>query len=105
LAVRQSSGYSFSRLARLDLIEIAEYILDRWGLRQAERYLGSLEECFKLLVQTPQMGRPCDQIRPGYRRIEREKHVVIYRIDQESIFICRILHHRMLPEGQRFEDF
>ena len=98
------SDYSFSRLARLDLIEIAEYTLDRWGLNQAERYLDGLDDCFKRLVQTPQMGSACDQIRDGYRRIEQGKHVVIYRADVDGVFISRILHRRILPERHMFED-
>jgi len=97
-------GYSFSKQARLDLIEIADYTLDRWGLKQAERYLDGLDDCFKRLVQTPQLGRSLDQIRAGYRRIEHEKHVVIYRPDADGIFICRILHHSLLPVRQLFED-
>jgi toxin ParE1/3/4 len=97
-------GYRFSKQARLDLIEIADYTLDRWGLKQAERYLDGLDDCFKRLVQTPQMGRSFDQIRAGYRRIEHGKHVIIYRPDAEGILICRILHHSMLPERQLFED-
>ena len=97
-------GYSFSRQARLDLIEIAEYTLDRWGLSQAERYLDGLDECFKRLVQNPQMGRACDQIRPGYRRIEQGKHVVFFRPEANGIFICRMLHQRILPDRHLFED-
>ncbi len=97
-------GYRFSKQARLDLIEIADYTLDRWGLKQAERYLDGLDDCFKRLVQTPQMGRSFDQIRAGYRRIEHGKHVIIYRPDAEGILICRILHHSMLPERQLFKD-
>lgn len=97
-------GYRFSKQARLDLIEIADYTVDRWGSRQAERYLDGLEDCFERLVQTPQMGRACDQIRKGYRRIEQEKHVVIFRAEADGIFICRILHQRMLPEEHLFED-
>jgi toxin ParE1/3/4 len=98
------SGYRFSSLARLDLIEIAEYTVDRWGVSQAERYLDGLDDCFKRLVQTPQMVRACDQIRPLYRRIEQGKHVVLYRADADGVFICRILHQSMLPERQLFED-
>lgn len=98
-------GYWFSKLARLDLIEIAEYTFDAWGLGQAERYLDGLDDCFERPAQSPQMGRGCDQIRAGYRRIEHGKHVVIYRADADGIFICRILHQSMLPERQMFEDF
>lgn len=97
-------GYRFSRLARLDLIEIAEYTLDRWGLGQTERYVDGLEDCFKRLVQNPKMGRVFDSIRAGYMRMEHEKHVVIYRVDASEVFICRILHQVMLPGKHLFED-
>jgi toxin ParE1/3/4 len=98
------SGYRFSRLARLDLIEIADYTVDMWGVAQAEGYLDGLDGGFKRLVQNPQMGRACDSIRKGYRRIEQGKHVVIYRTDGEGIFICRILHQGMLSRRHLFED-
>jgi toxin ParE1/3/4 len=105
LPAHGSSRYSFSKLARLDLIEIADYTADKWGVSQAERYLDGLEDCFKRLVRNPQMGRACDWIRPGYRRIEQGKHVVIYRANADGVFICRILHRSMLPERQLLEDF
>jgi toxin ParE1/3/4 len=98
------AGYWFSKQARLDLIEIADYTVDMWGVSQAERYLGGLDDCFRRLVDAPQLGRACDQIRPGYRRVEQGKHVVIYRADSEGIFICRVLHQSMLPERQLFEE-
>ena len=75
-----------------------------WGVVQAERYLDGLDDCFERLVKTPQMGRVCDQIRVGYRRIEQGKHVVIYRANADGIFISRILHQGMLPERQLFEE-
>jgi toxin ParE1/3/4 len=98
------SGYQLSRPARLDLIEIADYTMDMWGVSQAERYLDGLDDCFKRLVKTPLMGHRCDQIRKGYRRTEPGKHVVIYRASAEGIFISRILHQGMLPEKHLFEE-
>jgi toxin ParE1/3/4 len=98
------SGYWLSKLARLDMIEIADYTVDRWGPSQAERYINGLEDCFQRLVGSPQMGHPCDRIRRGYRRVEHGKHVVIYRADADGVFISRILHQSMLPERQLFEQ-
>ena len=96
--------YRLSRLARLDLIEIADYTVDIWGLAQANRYIDSLEGCFQQLARAPGIGRTCDRIRLGYRRIEHKKHVIIYRVDGGSIFISRILHQRMLPSRHLIED-
>ena len=97
-------AFRLSRLARLDLIEIADYTVDTWGLEQANRYLDSLENCFQQIARAPGIGRPCNRIRTGYRRIEHEMHVVIYRSDTDGVFISRILHRRMLPSMHSIED-
>ncbi len=97
-------GLRLSKLARPDLIEIADYTVDNWGLQQAARYLDGLEGCFKQLALSPGLGRPCDGIRPGYRRLEHEMHVVFYRVDQDGLLISRVLHKRMLPSKHLIED-
>ncbi len=97
-------AYQLSKLARIDLIDIADYTLDTWGLEQTQRYLDSLEAFFNRLVKAPKMGRSCNRIRPGYRGIEHEKHVILYRADGNGIFISRILHQRMLPSLHSIED-
>jgi toxin ParE1/3/4 len=96
--------YRLSRRARLDLIEIADYTVDTWGVEQAYRYLDSLEACFEQLARTPAMGRPCAMVRPGYRRMEHQKHVIFYRAKKKGVFIGRILHERMLPGGRLIDD-
>ena len=49
-------------------------------------------------------GRSCNRIRPGYRRIEHGKHVILYRADRDGIFISRVLHQRMLPSEHWIDD-
>jgi toxin ParE1/3/4 len=97
-------AYQLSKLARIDLINIADYTVDTWGEEQAYRYLDSLEACFIRLVKAPRIGRSCNRIRPGYRRIEHERHVILYRVDRDGIFISRILHQGMLPSEHAIED-
>jgi toxin ParE1/3/4 len=96
--------YRLSRLARLDLIQIADYTVDTWGAEQAYRYLDSLEACFQQLAQTPAMGRPCATVRPGYRQMEHESNVIFYRAKKKGVFIGRILHQRMLPGRHLLDD-
>jgi toxin ParE1/3/4 len=85
-------------------MDIADYTVDTWGPEQAQRYLDSLEACFHRLAEAPRIGRPGDRIGPGYRRIEHEKHVILYRADHDSIFIGRVLHQRMLPSFHLIDD-
>ncbi len=86
------------------MIDIADYTLDTWGVEQTLRYLDGLEACFNRIAETPKIGRRCDRIRPGYRRVEHVRHVIIYRADSSGIFISRILHQAMLPGEHRIED-
>jgi toxin ParE1/3/4 len=94
----------FSRSAKADLLNIGAYTLETWGAAQAERYLDSLEQCTRLLAGNPALGRSCEWIRPGLHRFEKGRHVIFYRRDGDGILVSRILHQRMLPEDQPFED-
>jgi len=97
-------GFRISKLARLDLIDIADYTLERWGVDQAIRYLDSLDKCFSLIAANPEIGRQCDRLRKGYRRIEHEKHVIFYRPDDAGTAIVRILHQSILPENRAMDE-
>jgi toxin ParE1/3/4 len=91
-------AFRFSRRAEADLLSIGEYTLRMWGKAQAARYIGELEMCCQTMADNPGLGRPCDDVRPGLRRLEHRKHVIFYRQDREGILISRILHERMLPD-------
>jgi toxin ParE1/3/4 len=89
--------YSLSPLAELDLDDIAEYTTDIWGPKQAVKYINALFVCFDRITRDPGLGRRCDPVRPGLRRIEEGKHVVFYKVMKDEVFISRILHQSMLP--------
>lgn len=91
-------GYTLSRLAERDLNEIANYTRDRWGIRQAGRYMEELRTFCRQLAETPAIGRPCEAVRPGLRRMEGGRHVIFYRLHPDGIVISRILHQKMLPD-------
>lgn len=97
------SECQLSKLARLDLIEIPDYAVDTWGPDQAIRYIDGFAECFDRILANPAIGRSCDKLRKGLRRFEHEKHVVFYRVDEDGIFIIRILHQSMLPSRHLME--
>ena len=86
------------------MLRIGEYTLHKWGVAQAARYIRDLEVCFQMLADNPNLGRRCDDIRPGLRRHEHVKHVLFYRQERGEILISRILHQRMLPERHAIDD-
>jgi toxin ParE1/3/4 len=93
-----------SRGAKSDLARIGAFTLEKWGAAQAERYLGGLEECAKMLADNPALGRDCAWIRPGLRRFEKGQHVLFYRQTAGGILISRILHRTMLPDEHGFDS-
>jgi toxin ParE1/3/4 len=93
-----------SRRAEADLLTRSDYTLRTWGEDQAIRYVDSLEECCRLLACNPALGRSCDEVRRGLRRIERGLHVVFYREEAGGILVSRILRQRMLPEKHALDD-
>lgn len=96
--------FRLSRLAEADLMDIGAYTLNAWGEDQTIRYIDGLEACCQQLADNPELGRICDYIRPGLRRMEHARHVVFYRIEAGGILVSRILHQRMLPERHSIEE-
>lgn len=91
--------YRLTPQAEEDLSGIAAYTLRTWGEAQALWYIGEIEECCRRLADNPALGRGCDDIRPGLRRMESNRHVVFYRKVAGGVLVSRILHQRMLPEN------
>ena len=91
------STFRFSRRAEADLVSIGNYTLRTWGKAQTTRYIDDLEAFCHTLADNPALGRACENVRPGLRRLEHGKHVVFYRRELTGILISRILHQSMLP--------
>jgi toxin ParE1/3/4 len=94
----------FRKRAETDLRTIGEYTLRTWGLAQAEAYVLSIKECCQLLAERPRLGRACDLISPGLRRMEHAEHIIFYRVLENTIIVSRILHRSMLPERHPMQD-
>ncbi len=86
------------------MLGIADYTVRTWGKVQAARYLGELEDFCVALADNPGLGRSCEEIRVGLRRMEHGSHVIFYRAKGGGVLISRILHLRMLPEKHPIDD-
>jgi toxin ParE1/3/4 len=91
-------NFRLSKQAKADLKSIALYTDHEWGRRQSNHYLLQLDQCFHFLGDNPDIGRACDEIRPGYRYHPQGSHIIFYRLSNNGVAeIIRILHKRMLP--------
>lgn len=87
--------YEISRLADHDIESILEYTFKHYGETQARKYTTELIDKFELLVKNPELGRACDDVRDGYRRLEYERHIIFYQIQNDKILIVRVIHDAM----------
>jgi toxin ParE1/3/4 len=90
------SRYVLSPAAQADLEETWDYTCQRWDVDQAEEYLRELQHAIERAASNPRIGRACDEIRPGYRKLAAGSHTLYYRINSEGVVdIVRVLHQRM----------
>jgi toxin ParE1/3/4 len=87
--------YRLTPAAERDLEAIWTHTCHKWGVDQANRYTDILTASFTALAQSPKTAPACEQIRPGYRRLGVERHVIYFRVTAYGIAIIRILHDRM----------
>ena len=82
--------------AKEDLRDIAVFTTRRWGKEQRNIYLKQFDESFWLLAESPDIGKPCVEIRVGYRKFPQGSHVVFYQqVANQQILVVRILHKSM----------
>ena len=90
------SKYVLSPAARADLEDIWDYTCQRWGDDQAENYVRDIQRAVERVVGNPLIGRPCDEVREGYRRHAVGSHTLYYRVAGDGLIdVVRILHKRM----------
>ncbi|WP_313677085.1 type II toxin-antitoxin system RelE/ParE family toxin [Mycolicibacterium sp.] len=96
-----SGRYLLSPEAQADLEQIWDYTDDRWGVAQADHYLRELQLVIELAAANPGIGRACEEIRPGYRKLAAGSHVLFYRMTADDVIdVQRVLHERMDPDRQ-----
>ena len=84
-------SYRLTREADNDLLEIALYGYERFGVHQADRYRDQLNARFKELATHPLRYQAVNHIRDGYRRCVHGAHAIYYCIDSGQVAIVRIL--------------
>jgi len=78
-----------------DLDDIADYTLENWGARQAEKYLAELSQRFKWLADNPDAGQVRDEIGEGYRSYRQGSHQIFYLVEDDVVAIVGVPHGSM----------
>jgi toxin ParE1/3/4 len=81
--------------ARQDFIDILRYTGETWGESQLEIYRDKIDAALQKISLDPECGHQRDDLpatRLGYLV---GSHIIIYRLNPDSVGVVRILHQRM----------
>ena len=90
--------YRLSKAAEEDLIGIALFGDEHFGIAQSNRYRDQLERRFTVLADQPLLYPAVDHLREGYRRSVCGVHSIFYRIDGKDVKIIRVLKNQDLEK-------
>ena len=86
--------------ADADLVEILDCSLETFGEAVATEYLRSFEGAFDLPRRHPQAGALRAEIDPPIRCLPHRRHRIFYDLEGDIVWIVRVLHHAMDPQGR-----
>jgi toxin ParE1/3/4 len=83
--------YRLSNAAKEDLIRIHHFGVEKFGIRQADKYFDSLFDCLEIIAQRPFSFESVDYIKEGYRRCPCGSDTIYYRINDNMVEIIAIV--------------
>lgn len=84
-----------TRRAANDLRTIRRYTRKHWGAAQASDYEEAIHVALETLREYPEIGKARDDLRPNLRSHPVLSHVIVYRVDGDTLNVLRIVHQRM----------
>ncbi|MGH6719569.1 MAG: type II toxin-antitoxin system RelE/ParE family toxin [Alphaproteobacteria bacterium] len=89
--------YRLTLRAKGDILDIADFTIQRWDADQAGRYLQGLEHLLGELARQPRMGRARPELGERVLSFRCESHMIYYIAARPGIVVLRILHGRQDP--------
>lgn len=90
--------YLLTPQADSDLEDIFIYTVKKWGVYQAEKYLGELDGYMQKLADNVLAGKDCKKLIPqgdGLLYYHANRHYIIYRKLGEQTEIITLYHDKM----------
>ncbi len=92
------SKYKLSVVAKDDLIRIHHYGVNKFGVKQADKYFNAFFDSFELIAERPLSFESVDYIIPGYRRCVCGVDSIYFRISGELVEIMAIIGRQDLTQ-------
>ena len=87
--------YKLSSKAEIDLAEMYEIGIYKFGLTQAQKYFYNMHEAFEVLAKNMNLGQDSSEFIEDLKRFSYKAHTIFYLQTSSGIFILRVLSQHM----------
>jgi toxin ParE1/3/4 len=77
--------------ASRDMERIADDLASFSGLLTSDQFLSGITKAISRLTRFPNLGHQRNDLSPGIRNLIYKKYLILYRVDDESLEILRIV--------------
>lgn len=81
--------------ARQDFVDILRYTGETWGQDQLHTYRDKIHDALHLIGRNPAIGHRSPALPDTHRLYLVGSHVIVFRDQEASVAVVRILHQRM----------
>ena len=89
------SNLKLSLPARRDIRDILHYTFQHYERRQQNVYYLALRDGLERIAGNPSLGHTRVDLPDPYKAYTIKKHVVVYKMKQDMVYVARILHGGM----------
>lgn len=84
-------NYRLSNVAKQDLIRIHQYGVRTFGMKQADKYIDTIFDCFEVIAKYPFSFESVDYVKMGYRRCPCGSDTIYYKVNGDVVDIMAIV--------------
>lgn len=95
MSFHKSLPLKLSPKARQDFVDILRYTGEAWGQNQLLIYRNKIDDALKVIGINPEIGLGRNDLPSTHLVYLVGSHIIVYRVNADSIGIVRILHQRM----------
>jgi toxin ParE1/3/4 len=85
------ANYKLSNAAKEDLIRIHHFGVEKFGIRQADKYFNSFFDYFEMISNNPFSFETVEHIRKGYRRCPSGSDTIYFKLNNNVVEIMAIV--------------
>ncbi|MUG91181.1 hypothetical protein F7734_01175 [Scytonema sp. UIC 10036] len=81
--------------AKKDYKKIQRYTKNSYGKEQVLKYSAMLKECLEKIRDNPMLGHFRSDIPQTHKAYNAGEHVIVYRLENQTVYVVTILHGSM----------